>query len=467
MQSPGNDKESNVMRQGIGRVREEGSQEESQPRTLSMRGRIVVLAVLYFCCVGLILSASSRGVVRAYSDIAWAALFPRSAESAQSAAAVGNTGGPLIITMEVRQLSNESCPVSASILHLFTYGSGVLTEVWSTSVEGWVWALTLVDVTDDAKPEIVVATKPFYYCDGRVLGSNSLLIYENVSGGYRLAFKRIGEIGVARARMMDYYSEGREFLLTVFDRRLSLVGRTSKGHFVLNKLEYEVETRYGLDAGDVTDDGLEDIVYGCKGGGFMVLENQGRGRYREQSIKAKIHPKEIRIGDVDGDGTNEIVTVGGVWDGRGPCLCVWERLSGAYKSIWTYRGEGISSVDIGDIDGDGVNEIVAGSEGGRGETIRGTSIWKRDESLGSFRKVWEDKGNETVWTGFDLSVRVDTIDEGGSVKAMGVGCDVGQTSMSFFVLEQEEQGYRSQQTPLWVGSTAYCPTLDVWPLAHS
>ncbi len=114
-----------------------------------------------------------------------------------------------------------------STIHLYSYQSGRLAEIWSVDVAGMALGLSLVDLTWDGSPEIVVSTQPASVGDGgaiRRYGAKSLLIFGNRSGSYEVVFNKTvpqssSGMNAYRAQKIDYHGSGRELLLSVIPYR--------------------------------------------------------------------------------------------------------------------------------------------------------------------------------------------------------------------------------------------------------
>jgi len=128
-------------------------------------------------------------------------------------------------------------------------------------------------------------------------------------------------------------------------------------------------------AGDVNGDGATDIITGSGPGAAHVKVFSGR----DQSELRSFLPYDagfaggvfVAAGDVDGDGFDEIVT--GTDAGTRPHVKVFDgRTGGELQSFFAY-GAGFSggvSVATGDINGDGYADIITGSGPGAGSHVK-------------------------------------------------------------------------------------------------
>ena len=139
--------------------------------------------------------------------------------------------------------------------------------------------------------------------------------------------------------------------------------------------------------GDVNGDGVADIVTGAGPGGgpHVRVFNFLDGRFTELGghgffayDPAFAGGVNVAVGDVDGDGVAEIVT--GAGPGGGPHVRVWSLVGDAFveraASFFAYDPAfpGGVNVAVGDVTGDGMAEIVTGAGPGGGPHVRVFSL---------------------------------------------------------------------------------------------
>ena len=122
---------------------------------------------------------------------------------------------------------------------------------------------------------------------------------------------------------------------------------------------------------DLTNDGVADLFKADLGS--IVITNQANGQIISSfnpypQFQGAIH---VGAGDFEGNGKNSIVTAPGI--GGGPHIMVIDPLTGAVKSSFfayntNFRGGVV--VSVGDINGDGIVDIVTGAGPGGGPNVR-------------------------------------------------------------------------------------------------
>ena len=122
---------------------------------------------------------------------------------------------------------------------------------------------------------------------------------------------------------------------------------------------------------DITNDGVADLFKADLGS--IVITNQANGQIISSfnpypQFQGAIH---VGAGDFEGNGKNSIVTAPGI--GGGPHIMVIDPLTGAVKSSFfayntNFRGGVV--VSVGDINGDGIVDIVTGAGPGGGPNVR-------------------------------------------------------------------------------------------------
>ena len=127
--------------------------------------------------------------------------------------------------------------------------------------------------------------------------------------------------------------------------------------------DFPTPVRLGdLAVGDINNDGKPDVVvveyfgnkvYAIDNAGSLLWTTDLEGVYHDT----------VTLGDVDGDGTIDVA----VADSSKVCL-----IGANGQLIWTFdTGAGVNKAEIGDLDGDGSKEVVAVTEGGWERSLRG------------------------------------------------------------------------------------------------
>ncbi len=115
--------------------------------------------------------------------------------------------------------------------------------------------------------------------------------------------------------------------------------------------------------GDLTGNGIDDVafiddVYDTV---FAVYGNNGTVYWNEINVSGY----SIAVGDVDGDGKNEVVAGGYNYNEGKPGITVFEN-DGSIKFFYPTYSRVVKDIELGDIDNDGVDDIVACNNLGEG-----------------------------------------------------------------------------------------------------
>jgi subtilisin family serine protease len=150
----------------------------------------------------------------------------------------------------------------------------------------------------------------------------------------------------------------------------------TKGSVIKEFKVYNDDIKSGVNiaVGDINNDRQDDIVVGAGAGRapeIMIFSSDGI-----LSKKFFAYDKNFRggvnvaVGDVDGDGQNEIIT--GTGSGGGPHVRVFDSAGKVKSQFFAYdkNFRGGVNVAVGDADGDGREEIITGAGFGGGPHIR-------------------------------------------------------------------------------------------------
>jgi len=112
-----------------------------------------------------------------------------------------------------------------------------------------------------------------------------------------------------------------------------------------------------VDIGDVTGDGLADVVVGIEETGIEVFPQQADGTLGASTIYPTNDALKIRLGDLNGDGRLDVAGVG--W-GTGTATVFLQNSAGTFDgpTVYPVSHSGYEDLEVGDVTGDGLTDIV-------------------------------------------------------------------------------------------------------------
>ncbi len=141
--------------------------------------------------------------------------------------------------------------------------------------------------------------------------------------------------------------------------------------FVSHRVVEDAEWWWAFTISDVTNDGLQDIIYlnnNAHGGHLAFRAGNNEGGLWKPTIVAEAPPAggtfaagDLETGDMDGDGDQDIIAVKhtGEWDDAGESaeLFYYENPSWTPHAIGKAK-DAVKDLSVGDFDGDGRNDLA-------------------------------------------------------------------------------------------------------------
>jgi len=233
-------------------------------------------------------------------------------------------------------------------------------------------------VSVDEKKSVVSAAAGDYIAVAAESGKPIVKVYD-FSGQLVHSFLAYDEkfLGGVRLAMGDVDGDGQAEIVTVPGKsggphvRIFELDGTLVGQF----FAFDAGDTFGLyvATGDVDGDRVEEIIVGSGAGGqgwTNVFEVDGTKIASLQPAGFTIGGTRVAAGDINGDGIDEIISSGGKGDGSAVTIV---RLDGTQvASFYAYAPSYNSGifVNAGDINQDGIDEIITGTDNGGGPHVR-------------------------------------------------------------------------------------------------
>jgi hypothetical protein len=226
------------------------------------------------------------------------------------------------------------------------------------------------------------------------IASSSILLNQ---GGF--VFKGTEALGTPFA-VGDFDGDGDQDIITASPStpsawRLHL--NDGQAHFTSSSMSDDYV--FDLQAGDLNDDGTLDIVAIVYGGTpamerGVVMVNNGHGVFEESSTFGVDATRSLALGDLDGDGDLDLFA--GSWGAAGarnPADQVWLNDGRARFSAGDQPFAGSVSIVLGDLDGDGDLDAVAGDHDPYSVTPGAPSVLLWNDGRAHFTRSGQLGGN--------------------------------------------------------------------------
>jgi lambda-carrageenase len=231
-------------------------------------------------------------------------------------------------------------------------------------VKGSAWHLALADVTGDGENELIYAAY-----DGTVRCQdiqNGNLLWETPIGGFPFNIASADVDHDGHPEIFVACADGGLYALRA-DGTINWIMRTDRALF-------------DVGIGDVISGGNLEII--CTGLDQYIYVVGIDGSILDRSALMSRVVNRLTCSDIDLDGADEIVAI----DSR-TFLDVWEYEGESFRRKWREKvSGGILNLDIGDLDSDGVPEIVSGggskkilTHTAEGKSIWGVNLFHRDQ----------------------------------------------------------------------------------------
>jgi hypothetical protein len=322
----------------------------------------------------------------------------------------GGAFGSLIELSDIDSDNMQEIIGASSWYYITAFDADVQSPKWQIRTDLDIDALLVTDVDNDGIEEVV-------YGDGQW---GEIHAYNPVTLTQKWEIKN-PDHGVTDIAVFD--TDGDGALEVVWGSGASSTGADHLYVAGIPSLTQEWKSQHtdgpfhAIDVGDVDNDGNQEIVFasfksdsGYSDGTIFIydaethaLEWQSPSNMFGGNAWTGIH--DLKIGDVDNDGVNEIVVATDkLYDGA--LYVINGQTKAIEKSYFYDSGAPMYSVDIADVDNDGQTEIIAG--GGRAHTgAPGVYVYAINGSTGAVE--WKSINIGDTWSAINF-VQVGNVD---------------------------------------------------------
>lgn len=232
-------------------------------------------------------------------------------------------------------------------------------EIWTFPNKKWVYVIRAADITGNGRKEIIFGARD------RLL---HVVDYETKQDLWQGKF----EDQVRNLAIGDLNGNGKpEIIATSTDQVLKVFDNTGKELWMheFNEIDLSgIEYRTGLFCltGDINGNGKDEVIAGSEDGSLKVFDEKGKVIW-EKLFENVVHCAELS--DLTGDGKKEVII--GIDELKtGNNLIVTD---GTGKEIWSIKTDPVFACLAGDITGDNRPEVVVGTSESRVLAFEGSS----------------------------------------------------------------------------------------------
>jgi hypothetical protein len=280
--------------------------------------------------------------------------------------------GPLPVSVAIGDFDGDGLPDFATACDLAVVtvhhnrGGGEFDEPRYIQASGaGVHGVAAGDLDGDGRDDLVAATW--------LLGSHSVVVYHGGEAGFTAeedyalpdqpTSVAIGDMD--GDGLPDLVVTGGPDLYLSVGSRVWIFRNLGKGLF-----DRSLSVAVGSDPrsvvlADFDSDGrldFADVNYGLDDKTISVAHNKGSLRFEVSTIALDFYPTAIAAGEMNGDGAVDLVTIGSDFLSGDRARLLMNRGDGSFSAAGDLPvGQNAQSLGIGDVDGDGANDVVVGN----------------------------------------------------------------------------------------------------------